>query len=153
VTPQEHRSAVEAWREARERRLRSPDGWLALVGLWWLRPGANRVGADPSCEVVLPAGPPEAATIAVGEAVTLQATPGSGVRPRQATLRDDLKDRGLDKDDLVQGVQLVKKSKVADLFDQHTSVWHWLGNAGVSNEWRGSERASLLCVKLTPHCL
>jgi hypothetical protein len=48
-----HRSQVEAWRAARESRLRNPDGWLTLVGLGWLTPGENHVGAHPSSQVVL----------------------------------------------------------------------------------------------------
>ena len=44
---------VVEWRDARERRLRSPDGWLALVGLHWLAAGENHVGAHPANQVVL----------------------------------------------------------------------------------------------------
>jgi uncharacterized protein len=53
MTPQEHRALVEAWRADRAARLRRPDGWLALVGLCWLTPGENHVGAHPSSHVVL----------------------------------------------------------------------------------------------------
>jgi uncharacterized protein (DUF1684 family) len=53
MTPQEHRALVEAWRAERDARLRSPDGWLTLVGLCWLTPGENHVGAHPSSHVVL----------------------------------------------------------------------------------------------------
>jgi uncharacterized protein (DUF1684 family) len=44
---------VEAWRAERDARLRSPDGWLALVGLSWLAPGENHAGAHPSNQVLL----------------------------------------------------------------------------------------------------
>lgn len=53
LTPNEHLAQVEAWRAARDKRLRSPDGWLALVGLSWLTPGENHVGAHPSNQVLL----------------------------------------------------------------------------------------------------
>ena len=53
MTPHEHAARVKAWREARNARLRSPDGWLALVGLHWLVPGENRLGAHRTNEVVL----------------------------------------------------------------------------------------------------
>jgi uncharacterized protein len=33
------------WRAARERLVDAPDGWLSLVGMTWLNPGANSVGA------------------------------------------------------------------------------------------------------------
>jgi uncharacterized protein (DUF1684 family) len=62
-----HRAEVEAWRRARYERLRGDLGWLTLSGLDWLAPGVNRIGADRSCDVVLPAGPPVAGTVTVGD--------------------------------------------------------------------------------------
>jgi uncharacterized protein (DUF1684 family) len=53
MTPQEHTTEVAASRAARDQSLRSPDGWLALVGLHWLVLGENHVGAHPSNQVVL----------------------------------------------------------------------------------------------------
>ena len=49
----EQAAAVATWRAARDVRLRSPDGWLALVGLHWLVQGENHVGAHPANQVVL----------------------------------------------------------------------------------------------------
>ena len=49
---------VETWRTAAERSLRAEDGWLTLVGLFWLQEGANRVGSDEDSEIVLPASLP-----------------------------------------------------------------------------------------------
>lgn len=60
-----HRADVEAWREERYRRLRHDTGWLTLAGLDWLHPGVNRVGTDPSADVVLPSGPTHAGTLTV----------------------------------------------------------------------------------------
>ncbi|MFO0670161.1 MAG: DUF1684 domain-containing protein [Polyangiaceae bacterium] len=49
---------TEAWHRARTDRLRSPDGWLALVAKAFLEPGMSlTVGADASCDVRLPVGP------------------------------------------------------------------------------------------------
>lgn len=53
ITPETHAAQVEAWRAGRDERLRSADGWLALVGLTWLVPGENRIGAHPASEVAL----------------------------------------------------------------------------------------------------
>jgi hypothetical protein len=36
---------LAAWRAAREREIDAPDGWLTLVGMEWLKPGVNSVGA------------------------------------------------------------------------------------------------------------
>ena len=40
-------TAWKAWHERREARLREPDGWLALSGLHWLKPGPNRIEGLP----------------------------------------------------------------------------------------------------------
>jgi hypothetical protein len=63
-------------------RLTGPDGWLAVVGLWWLEEGDNTVGSDPSSDVILPAGtaPARAGIIRVsGGRATFEAAPGSGI--------------------------------------------------------------------------
>ncbi len=48
-----YRAEVERWRSQRLAALTSEDGWLTLAGLYWLKPGENRFGADPANEVVL----------------------------------------------------------------------------------------------------
>jgi uncharacterized protein (DUF1684 family) len=53
ITPEAHAAQVAAWRADRDLRLRRPDGWLALVGLHWLSPGENHVGAHPANQVML----------------------------------------------------------------------------------------------------
>jgi|GEM_PF-38844 len=45
---------LETWRGDRLERLRAEDGWLTLVGLYWLRPGPNSFGSDPGADVVIP---------------------------------------------------------------------------------------------------
>jgi uncharacterized protein len=47
---------TEKWRAEREARLRAPDGYLSIVGLFLLRPGENRVGSSPESDIILPAG-------------------------------------------------------------------------------------------------
>lgn len=39
------RQKLETWRSQREQELTAPDGWLTLVALDWLKPGANTVGS------------------------------------------------------------------------------------------------------------
>jgi hypothetical protein len=39
------RQELSAWRARQEREVAAPDGWLTLVGLEWLKPGINPVGA------------------------------------------------------------------------------------------------------------
>ena len=69
----------DQWREHRRARLLSEDGWLTLVGLYWLKPGENRFGSDPGNPVILPKGksPAVAGTLTrEGDAVTLKVEPG-----------------------------------------------------------------------------
>ena len=53
--PAGYAAETAAWRATRETRLRAPDGWLAVVGLTWLRPGANRFGSARDNDVLMPA--------------------------------------------------------------------------------------------------
>jgi predicted peroxiredoxin len=40
-------------------------------------------------------------------------------------VREDLDDRGIEQGDVAQGVQLVSRKEVADLYDSHDAIWHW----------------------------
>lgn len=51
-----YQASIDTWRKDREARLKAPDGWLTVSGLFWLKEGENRVGSDPSYEIVLPQG-------------------------------------------------------------------------------------------------
>ena len=53
-----HQRELLQWRTEREDSLRRENGWLALAGLHWLRPGRNRCGSAPGNEIVLPRGAP-----------------------------------------------------------------------------------------------
>jgi uncharacterized protein len=46
--------AIDAWRTAREAELRADDGWLTLVGLFWLQDGGNTIGGSDTNAVPLP---------------------------------------------------------------------------------------------------
>jgi hypothetical protein len=51
-----YQAEIQEWRDAREAGLKADDGWLTLVGLYWLKDGPNRFGSDPSSDMVLPEG-------------------------------------------------------------------------------------------------
>ncbi|GAP67420.1 hypothetical protein MBSD_n2744 [Mizugakiibacter sediminis] len=57
---------IEQWRTQRLARLTAPDGWLSLIGLHWLKPGANTVGSAADSDVVLSKGPAHLGTITWG---------------------------------------------------------------------------------------
>ena len=52
------KTGLLAWRTHREQRLSAPDGWLTLVGLEWLKPGANTIGSAPDNRIRLSAAAP-----------------------------------------------------------------------------------------------
>jgi uncharacterized protein len=73
---------IEGWRAKREEGLRAPDGWLAVVGLHWLREGTSTVGSDHGSDIVLPLpAPPRVGTLefAKGRAV-MRVAPGVTVK-------------------------------------------------------------------------
>ena len=47
---------IHAWQQHRIEGLKKPDSWLTLVGLFWLKPGANTVGSADGNDFVLPKG-------------------------------------------------------------------------------------------------
>jgi uncharacterized protein (DUF1684 family) len=55
-SPADYSRSVAAWRAEREAKLTADDGWLTLVGLHWLREGANSVGGRSTADVPLPDG-------------------------------------------------------------------------------------------------
>src|SRR5215216_856855 len=50
----EYENQVLEWRVKKHEELVKENGWLALAGLSWLRPGRNLIGSNPMCEVTLP---------------------------------------------------------------------------------------------------
>ena len=50
----DYSESVEKWRQEREARLKSPDNWLSVAGLFWLKQGENAVGSDASARITLP---------------------------------------------------------------------------------------------------
>jgi uncharacterized protein (DUF1684 family) len=94
---------VETWKQDRDQRLRRPDGWLTLVGLWWLGDGDNAVGSAADAVVRLPEGkaPALVGTIRVrdgaasflrapGVEVTIDGAPPAALQP----LADDSAEDG-----------------------------------------------------------
>ncbi len=50
----EYIQEINRWHEQRIASLTRPDGWLSLVGLYWLKPGKNTFGSDSSNAIVFP---------------------------------------------------------------------------------------------------
>lgn len=72
--------SINQWRDARNERLASPDGWMTLVGLEWLEPGPNTIGSAESSDARIPGGPEHWGTLYLdGDNIRFEAAAGSGV--------------------------------------------------------------------------
>jgi len=40
-------------------------------------------------------------------------------------VQDDLEDRGISPDRCISGPKMIRRSNVAEVFDQHDQIWHW----------------------------
>jgi uncharacterized protein len=55
LPPQAYADTIEAFHARRTRGIAGPEGWATHVGLWWLKPGVNRIGTDSSFAIAVPA--------------------------------------------------------------------------------------------------
>jgi uncharacterized protein len=91
---------IKIWRAERLDRLKSGTGWLSLVGLHWLKEGANTIGSAKGNDIVITSAQPKlgTATLAGGE-VTFALADGAGAviggsdKVRSGKLLDDRSER------------------------------------------------------------
>jgi uncharacterized protein (DUF1684 family) len=78
----DYRAQVEQLRKERVQRLLRPDGWLSLVGLHFLAPGANAIGHAKENQIVLAKGPAQLGTVMLDPAgnVSITLNPAAGAR-------------------------------------------------------------------------
>src|SRR5438045_4062162 len=76
--PQDFHRQTIAWQKERAKNLATPEGWLTLEGLFWLKPGANTLGSAKSNDVVLPAPAPEKLGVIEVNGSALHFTPQPG---------------------------------------------------------------------------
>lgn len=74
---------IERWKASRLAELNGEQGWLTLVGLFWLKDGENKIGGDASNDIVLPKerAPAEVGSLRLADgAVRFEARPGVEVK-------------------------------------------------------------------------
>ncbi len=77
-----HTDAIMEWRGDRHASLQRSNGWLTLIGLYWLQEGDNSFGSDPSNTVLFPetSMPAQGGIISLSDsAVTISVNDGVGV--------------------------------------------------------------------------
>ncbi|MFC5864029.1 DUF1684 domain-containing protein [Acidicapsa dinghuensis] len=78
--------ADQQWRVDRAKNLSAPDGWLTLVGLEWLKPGANSLGGAADNTIRLKGHAPEHLGIIQVDGSQLKLLPPTGGFPKELTL-------------------------------------------------------------------
>ncbi|MGE0825217.1 MAG: DUF1684 domain-containing protein [Candidatus Binatia bacterium] len=81
---------IESWRQERETRLKADDGWLTIVGLYWLNDGENAIGSGPTNDIILPTGsaPAQIGVFTVqNSTTTFTAAPGVPIRQHGKNIR------------------------------------------------------------------
>lgn len=82
-------SELQQWRTDRETRLKADNGWLTLVGLFWIEQGTSRIGSYPGSDVPLPPSlPANLGTLTLKDKIA-QFTPAPDVDLKPTTLHDD----------------------------------------------------------------
>lgn len=82
MTEKTYRQIIQEWRKERDDLIRKETGWLALIGLSWLKLGKNQFGSDPKCEIQLPERIPASVGFFEynGKSVTLRINPGQRIK-------------------------------------------------------------------------
>nr|WP_256488541.1 DUF1684 domain-containing protein [Pontibacter sp. HSC-36F09] len=92
-TTPEYVASVDEWHQTREAKLKEPDGWLTLAGLFWLQEGENTFGSGPDNSLTFPKGriPGRAGVISLnGDTVTTRINPGVEVLLEGKPVREAL---------------------------------------------------------------
>jgi uncharacterized protein (DUF1684 family) len=56
ISADQHNALIDEWHVKRVESLKSPNGWLNLAGLFWLKEGINTFGAAETNDIVFPGG-------------------------------------------------------------------------------------------------
>lgn len=152
--PEPHRAEIETWRAKRIASLKREDGWLTLVGLFWLQEGENRLGSDSaSNRIVFPKDttPKTMGSLDVSKGVvTLRAAPDSGLtsdgRPvTTLTLRSDAEGSPTVVKHGRISLFLIKRGerlgvRVKDSANPTLLSFHGLDNYPIDRQWRFDAR-------------
>ena len=75
-----------AWREKRAAALQTPEGWLSLIGLEWLKEGDNTVGSAPDNKIQIAKAPAHVAVVRLEKGGALRLLPPPGGFPKEMSV-------------------------------------------------------------------
>jgi uncharacterized protein (DUF1684 family) len=79
--PQNYLTELESWKTRRLAALKGAEGWLNIIGRFWLETGSVTVGSAADNDLVVPAGPAHIGAITQDEAGGVTFTPADGGEP------------------------------------------------------------------------
>jgi len=74
-------ASLDAWKARRLANLKAADGWLNIIGRWWLDAGTITVGSAPDNGIVLSAGPARLGTLTQADDGAVTFAPANGSAP------------------------------------------------------------------------
>lgn len=81
AVPTDYLAQLEDWKRKRLAALKAPEGWLNIIGRFWLEPGSTTVGTADDNDLVISAGPAHVGTITQDEAGGVVFSPAAGGAP------------------------------------------------------------------------
>lgn len=88
-----HQAEIESWHAKRIEEVKASNGWLNLIGLYWLEPGVNTFGSGSDNDVMIPSSllPEQAGQILVtGDTVSLIAAKGVFIKSESDTIQNEV---------------------------------------------------------------
>src|SRR5437016_7378946 len=83
TTPDSWQRDLLAWREKRAANLQTPEGWLSLIGLEWLKEGDNSVGSATDNKIQIAKAPAHLGIVRLEKGGRLQLLAQSGGFPKE----------------------------------------------------------------------
>jgi uncharacterized protein (DUF1684 family) len=83
ATPESWQRDLLAWREKRAANLQTPEGWLSLIGLEWLKEADNSVGSAADNKIQIAKAPSHLAVVRLEKGGVLRLLPPAGGFPKE----------------------------------------------------------------------
>src|SRR2546425_10388661 len=83
ATPHSWQRDLLAWREKRATNLQTPEGWLSLIGLEWLKEGENSVGSAADNKIQIAKAPAHLGVVRLEKGGALRLLAPSGGFPKE----------------------------------------------------------------------